>query len=167
LSKVHRQTPQSFWQRVDMRRGNKCHTWTGPPGDHGYGIVKWNGRVLLAHRVAAWLSGLISDPVRRAPDYTSVVMHSCGNKLCCNPDHLILAKQKDNIQEQYRTGRRKPMCGEDHPSAQLTNAQAKEMKQLHKTGASVADLMDRFGVSKWVVQNVIYKGRYRNGHSNT
>lgn len=62
-----------------------CHLWTGGrDGDgHGrFGISRGDRRIQLAtHRVALHLAGL--DTGRRS--------QSCGNLLCCRPDHQVPA----------------------------------------------------------------------------
>lgn len=68
-----------FWARVD--RSESCWNWLGAKDDKGYGRVGWNGKVLLAHRVAFELSAG-SIPGGLPLD------HLCRNTSCVRPDHL-------------------------------------------------------------------------------
>jgi hypothetical protein len=62
---------------------NGCRTYTGAVHHAGYGRFYLNGTQIAAHRAAAILAGL---PVTDA----DTVEHTCGNALCCNPEHLTV-----------------------------------------------------------------------------
>ena len=55
-------------------------------------------KVMAAHR-AAWIlyKGEIPAGI--------FVCHTCDNRRCCNPAHLFLGTQKDNLQDMKRKGR--------------------------------------------------------------
>lgn len=50
-----------------------------------------------------------------------VVMHSCDNPPCVNPDHLIIGTQSENVRDMYHKGRdanqntAKTVCTNGHP----------------------------------------------------
>jgi len=54
------QTPESFWARVKKTDG--CWEWQGKCNVRGYGKLRWHGKMYRAHRIAAWLSGLVETP---------------------------------------------------------------------------------------------------------
>lgn len=73
-----------------------CIEWTGWLDKYGYGVFRFrtaDGRRKMtgAHRMA-WL-------LRRGPigDGGLVVDHLCRNRRCCNPEHLELVSNQDNI----------------------------------------------------------------------
>lgn len=72
-----------------------CWEWQGSVKDNGYGQVRnpETGRPAYCHRVVAG-----------APK-GSVVLHSCDNRRCCNPSHLTVGTQKENLQDMSRKGR--------------------------------------------------------------
>jgi hypothetical protein len=93
-----------FWARVVKSDG--CWLWQGNTTPDGYGLVhcgrRPDGRVIndYAHRIAYWLtSGPIPDGL--------VVRHRCDNPPCCNPEHLLLGTQADNIADAQRQGKYK------------------------------------------------------------
>lgn len=90
---------QRFWSGVDKSGGpNACWPWTRCKNNMGYGRCRTNYREALAHRIAYTLSiGPIPDGL--------FVLHSCDNPLCCNPAHLSLGTQTDNIRDCVRKGR--------------------------------------------------------------
>lgn len=91
---------ERFWQRIDRGGGpDACWPWTGARCPSGYGRVKILGRCRSPHRFA--LEWHIQDLVPTG----LVVMHSCDNRLCCNPAHLSIGTYKDNAQDAARKGR--------------------------------------------------------------
>lgn len=59
-----------------------CHIWTRGRNSRGYGVVWFEGRDHLAHRVAFYLAN------GRWPADGLVTDHICNTKLCVNPEHL-------------------------------------------------------------------------------
>lgn len=41
------------------------------------------------------------------PEETPLVLHKCGNKLCCNPKHLYAGTHKDNARDEIVSGRKR------------------------------------------------------------
>lgn len=85
-----------------------CWEWTGWRA-HGYGYFFHEGKDQRAHRVSYELFvGSIPDGL--------VVMHSCDNRPCVNPDHLSVGTQADNVRDMVAKGRQRNrvaarMCG--------------------------------------------------------
>jgi len=66
-----------------------CHTWHGTLNRRGYGRIKHQGRMWLAHRLAWTLKhGPIPDGM--------ILCHRCNVRRCVNPDHLVLGTCADN-----------------------------------------------------------------------
>ncbi|MFS8369539.1 HNH endonuclease signature motif containing protein [Acetobacter indonesiensis] len=75
-----------------------CQTFKGatlPKGGHG--TVYNNGKTVLAHRVA------YEDKYGPIPQ-GMIVMHLCDNPACCNPDHLVLGTNKENMHDSILKG---------------------------------------------------------------
>ena len=93
-----------------------CWEWQGALTEHGYGRMSWQGVVRRTHRLAAhwWLGVDLTDESVK-------VRHSCDNPRCCNPDHLLVGTQADNVadmMERHRwAGGAKPWseCKLGHP----------------------------------------------------
>jgi len=71
---------------------DNCLQWAGAVTSSGYGLVgiPKTGRTMLVHRLAfILLNGEVPS--------SQVVMHSCSNKLCINPQHLSLGSYGDNL----------------------------------------------------------------------
>jgi hypothetical protein len=124
-----------LWSKVDIRKNNECWPWTGAcTGKTGesYGRFFKGSAAYPAHRVIASLSTVVTP--------LTVVMHKCDNPVCCNPQHLIVGGQVENLQDckdkgRARGGRRKLTMSD----ARFIRSQVDCMSQ--KT------LADKFGVS--------------------
>lgn len=91
---------------------SKCWTWLHAKHPHGYGTVWFEGRLWKAHRLA-WTLSIAPIPQGK------VLRHRCNNPPCCNPAHLQLGTQLDNIKDMDRQGRRRVGIGERQRSAKL------------------------------------------------
>lgn len=95
----------NFWANVDKTPGQgpkgDCWEWTAGTGKHGYGITVRRtllGRKhLLAHRVA-W--ELINGPIPAGKE----MLHSCDNKICCNPGYLNPGTRLQNVHDAMANG---------------------------------------------------------------
>jgi hypothetical protein len=96
-----------FERNID--KSGDCWVWTGSKNMKGYGQIKVGRRkrgypVVLVHRWAyqQWVGRLRND---------LVVMHTCDNPSCANPDHLRLGTQADNMQDMRSKGRNRKGVG--------------------------------------------------------
>ena len=74
-------TAVRFWTKVTARPGDQCWEWQGTRDRTGYGVVRLDGRLLKAHRVA-WLLVHGAAPGPR-------LWHRCDNPACVRPGHLV------------------------------------------------------------------------------
>jgi hypothetical protein len=133
---------EEFWSNVDQSAGpNACWPWTrartGP--EHNYGWVGWYGKGMRSHRLAYMLA---NDVVMPSSDF---VLHSCDNAICCNPRHLSVGTQKENIRQAIERGRAR-IHGEQHGASKMTNAQAAEMRRRRADGEDYKTLAIDYGV---------------------
>ena len=91
----------SVEQRIvaDMELGPRgCWVFTGPRDENGYGRIKVGGRSVRTHR-------LMFEHHKGGIPYGLRVLHECDNPPCCNPAHLRLGTQLDNIADATRKRR--------------------------------------------------------------
>jgi hypothetical protein len=77
-------------------RSCKCWDWQGYICKKGYGRFWVSGRSCkMSHRVAYVL---FKGPIKA----NRVIDHTCGNKICVNPNHLEMVTQRTNIKRARR-----------------------------------------------------------------
>lgn len=127
-----------------------CWIWLAATGGNGYGMiyVAKAKRNCYAHRVSFTLfKGEIPNGL--------IVRHCCDNKLCVNPDHLIVGTHKDNVQDCINRGRRaENKIGRFH-LAKLNENDVKNIYKLKNSGASQLKIGQRFGISQTQVSRIM------------
>ena len=139
-----------FWKHVEKSEDNKCWIWKAYKGSNGYGRL-WDfdtKKNRLAHRVAYELATGVCPPD------DMVVMHTCDNPSCVNPNHLTLGTAKENTQDMISKGRKKVIrvYGEENPVSKLTLEQAKYIKAHPEM--KLTELAKMFGLSPNCIRGV-------------
>jgi len=123
-----------------------CWEWTAAKLKTGYGALADDaGRPIRAHRFAYQLfKGHITKG--------RLVLHSCDNRLCVNPDHLRLGTHTDNMQDASERNRLRK--GEKSHFAKLTESEVLQIRALagHK---KQKDIATQFKVSRAIVCQII------------
>ena len=100
------------WETLRVRTATKigeadengCMPWLGALDGTGYGMIAagpgWP-TTLRAHRISY---ELFVGPI----DQGMVVDHTCGNRRCCNPEHLQAVTSAENQRRAYARGERRP-----------------------------------------------------------
>lgn len=143
---------EQFWAKVDRGLATECWPWTGRTQANRSGIkYGYCNDGTRAHRLA-W--GLINGDIPAG----LVVRHSCDNGICCNPGHLLIGTQLDNVRDRYERGRENHVRGSAHGIAKLTESDVHEIRRLLKFGWSRREVAVQFGVSQFPI-NEIANGR--------
>lgn len=124
---------------VDRAAGlDECHPWTGTLNEYGYGQIRVEGRMWLAHRWAyVQLVGALTKK--------EVVRHSCDNPACQNLRHMLKGSQADNVRDRQERGRGRWSHGDTHHSAKLTAA---DIVTIRQSSEPTSELARRYGVSR-------------------
>ncbi len=81
-----------------------------------------------------------------------VVMHTCDNPRCVNPDHLRLGTQRDNILDSIRKGRYNAFGRQ-----KLNAEQVREIRARAATGERQKDIAASFGIARHSVSGIVLR----------
>ena len=87
---------ERFWSKVN--KTDSCWEWTCSTDRGGYGLFGVNYKQWRAHRFAKHITHGLDDD-------KPIVMHTCDNPKCVNPDHLVNGTNKENMEDRNRKGR--------------------------------------------------------------
>ena len=127
-----------------------CLEWQGCRQPNGYGA----SGTRAAHRVAYELH---KGPIPPG----MLIMHSCDNPPCVNPDHLSVGTARDNVLDCINKGRRGGACnqGEKNNTTKLTEVQVLEIRRTHqRTFGENTRLAKIYGVNQHTISDIV-KGK--------
>lgn len=161
---MHQYTPKQitrFWSKVGFTANpNKCWEWQAyrnPRGYGSFGLTKTVGsHAILAHRAAWELTyGEIPDGL--------FICHHCDNRACCNPSHLFISTNQDNVNDMVNKGRNSKgtkhalnRIGEKNGNHKLTAKEVKYIRERYAMGGiSYKELGREMGISKPTIGHII------------
>lgn len=124
-----RSLEDKFWRGIGgrMEQNDFCWPWHGSFSRHGYGVL-WASKKktekpvrISAHRLA-WI--LFRSEI---PDGL-FVLHRCDTPPCCNPDHLFLGTQSENLRDAAAKGRVRPPSALGRKHSDETKAKMREAR---------------------------------------
>jgi len=128
----------------------------------GYPYFKAEGKNILGHRLVYMEEkGPIPEGL--------LVRHTCDNRKCLNPKHLLLGTYKDNFQDMVdrgdishlRTGNKGKTLfsarGSKNHRAKLNEEKVRTIRQLLKDGAGVRELGVKFNVSHVSISKIKHR----------
>jgi hypothetical protein len=137
-----------FWSKVDTSGGpDACWPWLGPKDWDGYGLIKHNGRMERANRVALELGKGKLQPGQLA-------CHKCDNPTCCNFNHLFPGTHKENHADRDAKGRRVNVTGEQHGQSKLNWEKVRQIRTLAGQQTQAA-LSEQFHISPRQIRKII------------
>lgn len=145
---------ERFWSKVDSSGGpNACWPFLGGrDSKDGYGRFWYDGHTIAAHRAALLISGV------NIPEGLSVC-HTCDNPPCCNPRHLFVGSNLDNIADMVSKERHSHH--ESHHRAKLTADQVTEIRLRSSQGEHNAPLARVFNVSRTHVARIVNSSSWK------
>lgn len=140
---------QRFWSKVNIGSYDACWPWMSATSEtrgglYGRFTIKRDGKRITAyaHRIAYEMTfGLIPDGEGY---HGTIVMHSCDNSLCCNPLHMRLGTQKDNVGDMYAKGRQNRPIGAATGRAKINEDDA---RAIYVDPRPYAEIAADYGIS--------------------
>ncbi len=154
---------EKFWARVDVKEDDECWEFKNQPSQI-YGVYnkkidgKW--KAIRPHRYA-WSQ----HNGRSIPDGL-FVCHSCDNPKCCNPTHLWLGTNSDNILDaiakfgSWVVGQH-TYIGEKHHSSKLTEEQVLDIRARVEQGERQVDLAKEYNVTRTMLSKIILRKSWK------
>lgn len=142
-----------FHDSVDKTNGpDSCWNWKKSLMQKGYGQT-WDGHtVVRAHRVAYSLHHGVE--LTRSQQ----VLHSCDNRACCNPLHLFIGTNADNMDDKVAKGRQSK--GEGTGCAKLTAEQIVEIRTKY-AGEVRRKTAEIYGVTPQAISHILCGNRWK------
>lgn len=81
-----------------------------------------------------------------------VICHTCDNPSCCNPSHLFVGTQSDNMQDMVRKER--GLVGEKNGNTRFTEADIVSIYAEVDAGVSRADIARKLGVTAVTISHI-------------
>ena len=144
-------TPKlNFWKNVKIAKPGDCWEWTGEIDIvSGFGvspkIVSGTGVIRKSHRLAYILT------YGNVP-LSHVIRHTCRNRLCCNPRHLMPMRVHPEEEEEHLVTAYYYSASR---CARLSGFEKRRMVMLRADGLNVSEIAGRFMVSRSTVSRVL------------
>lgn len=125
-----------------------CWEWTRGYASHGYGIFTWDyhpKRKQISAHVASYLlhHGELPDGHE--------VRHTCDNRKCVNPDHLISGNRAANVRDMLERGGYRGWGNK----TKLSFEKAREIRDLYDSGLfTQREIASMYGVSQPVIGKI-------------
>lgn len=145
--KINSQTGCWEWQKFRNRKNYGC-----------MGIrLKGRSTVRMTHRIA-WMiyKGEIPEGLQ--------VCHHCDNPPCCNPDHLFIGTNRDNVLDCQRKGRANTLYGAKHGMSKLKDQDIIVICQLYALGFRQPVIATHFGIDQTNVSMIVQGKTWKHMH---
>jgi len=148
-----------FYKKISIpENSDNCWIWTGQkPGKRPYGLLKIGQKNYYAHRIMFFL-------IKKEQPFSMLVCHSCDNPCCCNPDHLFLGTDHDNMRDMISKGRANKANGEKVNTSKLKSDDVLSIIRLSDSGVSKKDLSKKYGISLTQIYYIVNKKVWKHLH---
>jgi len=123
-------------------KADGCWEFSGSLNNSGYGVVRYEKRTQLAHRVSFKIHNQSVDITEKC------VLHACDNPCCVNPDHLFIGSHLDNMNDMRFKGR---------SNAKLSY---KKVAEIRESILSNKELAKAYGVSERTIRYAKNKSKW-------
>lgn len=154
-------TPDTLWNKVDQRGPDECWPWKGCITQSGYGRTWIDDVGYYAHRVIFDLANpgqiILKAPTNRKAK--GFLMHTCDNRICCNPAHLKVADIAENNKDCRDKGRRKMPKGENHHRSVFTDQEIARVLQMRSEGLSAKQIAEAVQKKHATIKSLLHRHR--------
>tara|TARA_R100001463_G_scaffold3271_1_gene13454 strand:- start:2535 stop:3020 length:486 start_codon:yes stop_codon:yes gene_type:complete len=146
---------RTITERIHARceKSGDCLVWTGAKHRQGYGMSRVNGKMTTVHQA-------IGKEKYGAPENTRVhkFTHTCGNILCCNPEHIVLTTHQQ-VMEKASKHRKPKRC----LNGVITEQDIRDIRAMpYENWANAKRIAKGYGISPITVVRIIKRETYAN-----
>ena len=143
--------PIRFLQSIPAT--DACVEWPYQVGTEGYGQIRFDGKMMNAHRASLIIHGGQAEPKEM---HAAHAPKTCHNRLCVNPRHLRWATPKSNMHDRVLDGTMHGPKGELHGAAILNEQSVIAIRESRQSQKALAEV---YGVSKQTISKIIRRER--------
>lgn len=148
-----RNTLQNFWEKIFFPIDSYgCWMWIGTTGTDRYGVFVINRK---PHRSSRLMWEIRYGEIPSG----FCVCHACDNPRCCNPAHLFLGTQGDNIKD--KVDKKRQAMGESSGRAILTESDVIEIFRLRHIGLTHKEISKVFDIDRSHVGDILHSKCWR------
>lgn len=146
--------PQTFEKVYDIlhkrsyENENGCYVWLGGTMGDGYGHIRCDNETWYIHRL------IYREFICR--EVPEVVMHTCDNPPCWNPDHLVGGTHADNVADKVQ--KKRHQFGETTWLVKLTE---EAVKDIRVSELSPVELAKKYGVTRATIHHAINRQSWK------
>lgn len=142
-----------FWKKVNVLDETHCWDWKGYKRK-GYGCfqirINKKNKNFIATRISYFIHNEICPPEK-------IVLHTCDNPSCVNPNHLRLGTNKENTQDMMCKNRGKQQFknGKEHIGSKLNEFDVVTIREQFLKGFSQSNLSVKYSVCQSLISRIV------------
>ena len=150
-AKLKSKLPDEDYSRIEYKVNKKTGCWevkNRAKNKDGYPVARIKRKLDTIYRhFFVRYKGTIPDG--------NVIRHTCDNRLCCNPEHLIPGTQKENVGDML--DRNRFPKGVKHGRSKLKNGQVKRIKKsFHQQNKTISAISREFDVDRKTIHKIVH-----------
>ena len=152
LSNLTQKDINRFWEKVKISNNQECWNWLACLDKDGYGYLRVNYKNLKAHIISYTIEN-------KHPPIIGVIRHTCDNRKCCNPKHLIDGTNIDNIQDRDTKGRQIKGIGIN--TVKISDLDVPIIRELYLKGYTLIHIASMYDVSFSTIHRIVTRKSWK------
>jgi hypothetical protein len=166
---ITRKIKNRFWSKVNITQDGQCWNWNASINRSGYGQFWLDDKMRLAHRIAFAIYNNDLSIIYNTKNYHKCnntfkcILHKCDNKKCCNPNHLFIGTNADNIKDKINKNRQQHMRGSSNGYSKLKENDILEIRKnyIPRKNGGMIFLAKKYNVSTTNICDIIKRKTWK------